>query len=111
MARSYGHVHTRTSISWKYHMPNFAVENVAIALGNRDYFKRPVLAEAQLVDGGRRHRVFVRPDGEVVFPSAFPCPQLRAAAATAVRRGVLDRLAVDFARHEGDAPVPAARPT
>ena len=72
-------------------MEDFSIDNVAIGLGNFAPGRRPAIAEAHLVLGNARYRLFILPNGGVVLPSALagvdPCGRIVAEC----RRRVLDR--------------------
>lgn len=77
-------------------MHTFLIEKIAIALGNSGPLRQPALAEAHLVIGDHRHRVFLFPDGQVHIPDAVPGATLRQAIATELRKHLLAHLTQVF---------------
>jgi hypothetical protein len=52
-------------------MKSFSIDNIAVGLGNFAPGRRVTIAEAHLVLGSARHRIFLLASGEVVFPSSL----------------------------------------
>jgi len=81
-------------------LQNFSIENLAIGLGNSAPGRRISIAEAHLVYGYARHRLFLLPSGEVVIPITVTPAELRGRIAVECRRRVLTHFTTVFAVHD-----------
>lgn len=70
-------------------MTSFSIDNIAVGLGNYAPGRRVAIAEAHLVLGNARHRIFLLASGEVMFPSSLADEDPLGRIATEYRRRVL----------------------
>lgn len=71
-------------------MKNFSIDNIAVGLGNFAPGRRVTIAEAHLVLGNARHRIFLLGSGEVVLPSSLAEVDPLGQITKEYRRRVLD---------------------